>query len=357
MKVYIITIHCIHNFGSVLQSYALVRFLREHNYDAEIIDYCPDYYSRGRNAFKNMMSRILNLRHYWKQHKLFQQFINEEIPKTVNVYRTFDDLKSIGTENAIFIAGGDQLWNTFHSCGNDDAYKLTFAEGKFKLAYGTSMGRNTFSDDELQELSSKVTHFSSIGLRELSTVQLLKPYVEVPVYHAADPVLLLNKEAYRRFIGPDSIISEPYLLVYLARKSQLLENTVSTISKKLGLKVVLASGFRKKCTCDYFLKSPGPKELLNLIYYSNYVVSASFHASLFSILFEKQFATLLPEKGTNTRIEDLLHFFNISSRIVKTVNDEQLTEEKVNYADVTPKVMAFAEQSRINLLNALRNLD
>ena len=355
MKVYVLTIHCIHNFGSVFQSYALVERLRGKGEDASIIDYRPAYYTKGRNALKSFIARLINYVPYHKQHRRYQRFIDKEIPKTSTVFQTIDDLNLLADSNSIFIAGGDQIWNSFHPCGRDDAYKLVFAKDQPKIAFGTSMGRNSFKEEELKELAKKVSDFKHIALREKSTVEMLKPYTDVPVSHVCDPVLLLNKQDYNRFIGDTPIIKEPYLLMYLADKSDLLEETVTRLARKYGLKIVHVCGFRKKCTCDYFLKATGPEDLLNLIYYSKFVVSASFHATLFSLLFEKEFCTLLPEAGTNTRIEDLLSYFGLSERIVHQSSDIARLETAIDYSIVTPHLERFADQSRALLDSILKD--
>lgn len=355
MRLYIITIHCIHNFGSVFQSYGLVKYLCNLGYDAQIIDYRPPYYSKGRNVLRKYASIVLNIYSYNRQHKRYQSFINEQLPKTTKVYTSLSELKELADENAIFISGGDQLWNSFHPCGKDDAYKLVFTEGK-KIAYGTSMGRNSFSKEELEELSKKVSAYYSIGLREQSTVDMLQPFTKVPVYHAADPVLLLDKKDYMPFIREVPLIKEPYLLMYLADSSSLLSKTVSHIAEKNGLKVVHVCGFSKKCECDYFLKSTSPQDLLNLIYYSNYVVSASFHATLFSILFEKQFCTLLPEAGTNTRIEDLLAFFGLSNQIIHCEEEIANTDVKIDFSKTNSIRESLVSGSKEQLKDAINQL-
>ena len=352
-RYYIITIHCIHNFGSVFQSYALIRYLRSVGYEAQVIDYRPAYYSKGRNALKAILSRTLHFIDYRKQHSKYERFISREIPKTSCEYHTIEELTSLAKDDAVFIAGGDQLWNSFHPCGRDDAYKLLFVANKPKYAIGTSMGRNSFSEDELKVVAQKIADFRYVGLREKSTVEMLRPYTQVPVRHISDPVLLLDKQDYRRFIGDKPLIEEPYLLMYLADKSELLEKTVSDTAKRIGLKIVHVCGFRKKCECDYFLKATGPEDLLNLIYYSRFVISASFHATLFSLLFEKQFCTLLPEEGTNTRIEDLLSYFELGDRIVNRKEELAQLEIDIDYTNVTPRLKQFAEESRAQILSAL----
>ena len=350
MNINIITIHCIHNFGSVFQSYALVSYLKGLGYNAKIIDYRPSYYFKGRNILKRYVSILLNPVSYTKQHRKYERFIKNNLHVTDVMYKTLSELERFVDEKTVYIAGGDQLWNSFHPCGRDDAYKLSFVKKGKKMAFGTSMGRNSFSEAELKELSKKISDFQVVGLREQSTVEMLRPYVDVPMAHVSDPVLLLDKKDYMGFIGNKPLINEPYLVMYLAAKDELLEKTVQYVAKKKNLKIVHVCGFTKKCECDYFLKATGPEELLNIIYYSCFVVSASFHATLFSILFEKQFCTLLPEAGTNTRIEDLLSFYGLEHRILHSTDEIKNLDIEIDFSEVSKKRENFSEYSR-NVLN------
>ena len=101
-------------------------------------------------------------------------------------------------------------------------------------------------------------------------------------------------------------------MVYLVTPSPLLEKTINYLKEKYNLKVILCGGFSKKCTCDEFLKDLGPDEILSYIKNAEIVLSSSFHATSFSIIFEKQFFTILPDEHTNERIEDLLNIKNKS---------------------------------------------
>lgn len=354
MKIKIVTIHCIHNFGSVFQSYGLVKYLCDNGYDAQIIDYQPSYYRKGRNKIKKYAAIALNPISYLKQYRKYKCFIKQHLNLTGKTYHDINELRELQSEDAIFIAGGDQIWNSYHPCGRDDAYKLQFVNGKAKMAYGTSMGRNTFKEDELSILATKINDFISIGLREQSTVKMFQPYTSRPIYHAADPVLLLTQKDYMRFIGSERLIKEPYLLMYLADSSNLLNQIVEFIARRRGLKVVHVCGFKKKCNCDYFLKSTGPEDLLNLLYYSDFVISASFHATIFSILLHKQFCTLLPEEGTNTRIEDALSFFGLEKRIMRNVNDLKYLEYDIDFDKADEIRQRFVSASKDILLSALR---
>lgn len=112
MKCFIITIHHIHNFGSIFQAYALARFLQLNGYNPEIIDYRPGYYKLGNNKLKTIIGKILNLLSYHRRKKKFEHLFqtmtafqknNSIIRQNSRVFYPYRD--------NIFIIGCDQLWN------------------------------------------------------------------------------------------------------------------------------------------------------------------------------------------------------------------------------------------------------
>lgn len=357
MKYRIITIHHIHNFGSVYQACSLFRFLSDHGYDAEIIDYRPPYYTNGRNKLKSLVGKALNYSSYRKRAKKFEAFIKKQEKLSAKVLHSPEELQEeYGASHDVFLTGGDQLWNDYHPCGKDAAYKLAFTKSPLKLAYGTSMGRDDYTPDELRTLANETKDFSCIMLREKSTVDLLHPYTEVPVIHAIDPVGLPDREWFRKTaVKPD--ISEPYAVMYLADSSPLLDEAIRLLREKCGLKIVHICGFHKKCQCDYFVKDAGPEEILGYLLHADFVLSASFHATMFSLLFNKTFATLLPGEKTNARIEDILHFVGLSDRIIKTQKNLSVIGSPIDFEAANAKIDQFRDDSRENLLNELKKME
>ena len=311
MKIRIITIHGIPNFGSVFQTYALCKYLKDLGYsDTEVIDYNPAYFKA--HTLRARIGKLLNFKSYVLRTKKFCDFNKGNIPLTRQRFRNLDQLKQYNFDADVYIAGGDQLWNVYHDCGNDDAFKLTFTSGK-KISYATSMGQTDFTNQQLMDLAEKLKCFSFISVRESSSVDMLKS-VGINAVHCVDPVFLLDKNDYDKFIRP---VNQPrYLLVYLVTPSELLERCIQYLSKKYKLKVILCSGFSKKCTCDEFLKELGPDEILSYIKNAEIVLSSSFHATAFSLIFKKQFFTILPDQHTNERIVDLLKTWKLLGRIV-----------------------------------------
>lgn len=356
MKCSIITIHHIHNFGSIFQAYSLYRFLEKNGYETDLVDYRPAYYETGKNKVKTLIGRALNFGAYQRRKHKFENFINTCDKLSSQRFTTQSELeKYYGEDDRTFIAGGDQLWNNYHPCGNDDAYKLTFVKKGKKLAYGTSMGRDNFAEGELSALAEKVEDFETIMLRERSGVEQLGRHSKVPLSHAIDPVGLLDVEEFKK-IAKKPDISEPYAVMYLADSSPALDAAVEKLSKEMGLKIVHICGFKKKCYCDVFEKDSGPEEILGYILNADFVLSASFHATMFSLLFNKPFATLLPGAKTNARIEDILSYVGLENRIIHTAEETDRLTSKIDFTSVNEKIDEFRAVSQQKLLNALEAL-
>lgn len=356
MKCSIITIHHIHNFGSIFQAYALYRFLSNNGYNVEIINYQPSYYKFGRNRIKTTIANILNFKYLIKRNHKFEKFIKQYEHLSDIRFSNIEELeKYYYGSNNIFIVGGDQLWNTYHPCGKDKSYKLTFVQTDKKVAYGTSMGRVDYSDVELQQLADDIKDFYRIMLREQSTVDLLKRWTQVPISHVIDPVGLLDLSDFEKLaIAPS--ISGAYAVMYLADSSLLLDEAIRILSNELGLKIVHICGFRKKCYCDYLEKDIGPQEILGYIINADFVLSASFHATMFSLLFNKQFASILPCEKTNTRITDILEYVGLQNRIISSETDLYRLKESIDFSESNAILKKFTETSKEYLLSSLENL-
>ncbi len=348
MKIRIITIHGIPNFGSVFQSYGLCKYLKDHGFeDTQIIDYNPAYYNKG--SIKSYLGRLLNYKHYTVRTKKFRKFIENNLLLTPKKYETIDELSQEDFGADVYVAGGDQLWNVFHDSGNDPAYRLTCFNGK-KISYATSMGQKDFPRDELKKLASDIKDFSNISVRESSSVALLESQ-GLEATNVVDPVFLLPVEEYEKFLIP---VNQPeYLLVYLVTPSKLLEDTIEYLKNKYNLKVILCSGFQRKCTCDEHLKDLGPDEILSYIKNAKIVLSSSFHATVFSMMFKKQFYTILPDEHTNERIEDILNKRGLSHRIVTEKTDlSSAFSQDIDYADIQD-YSSYVEKSEEYLRKAL----
>lgn len=354
MNIHIITIHHIHNFGSVFQAYCLQKYLSDLGHNVDIIDYRPTYYNSGRNKLKSVVGRLLNLSAYKSRKRKYESFIRQYDTLSSKSFSSLDQLREFyENSNDLFIAGGDQLWNTYHPCGKDDAYKLVFTNSSLKVAIGTSMGRNNQSYEELIELARKIDKFKAVFLREKSTVERLSGFIDTPCHHVIDPVGLVDpKHLLSMAIKPK--IDKPFAIMYLADSGQELDASVRFLSQEMGLKIIHICGFRKKCYCDVFEKNTGPSELLGYIINADFVLSASFHATMFSIIFNKPFATILPNEQTNERIEGLLRYFGLENRIIRSTTDVMMLKQEIDYASVNDKLKEFIDLSKEEIREVIK---
>lgn len=351
MKCAIITIHAINNFGSVFQAYALNRFINQY-YESTIIDYNPDYFKP--NTLKYKLANLIFYKQYKIQNKLFNDFIKNNLKLTTNSYRNYKELKNNPPAADLFISGGDQLWNSYYDCGKDDAYKLKFTN-HYKISYGTSLGRDNYTLNEMQSLKDSLVDYTSLSVRESSSIKLFN-MVNMEVTQVVDPIFLLTHDDYELFIRKN-IEEEKYAFIYLVESSTLLDDVVNYISNNTDMKIVVYSGMRKKCKCDKQIKYLDPAQVITYIKNAELVVSASFHATAFSVMFNKKFVTLLPGENTNARINDFLKSLDLENRIIKDNNNLSLVNENINYIPVNIKLEEKIRESRSYLLNTLKKIE
>lgn len=353
MKIEILTIHRLNNFGSAFQAMALYQYIKSLGYDTELLDYNPRYL-KGI-SIKNYIGRVLFLKDYLERKNKFNCFIESRTKLSKKRYSTYGKVKNGFPKADLYVAGGDQLWNYHHVCGTDDTYKLTFFEGN-KISYGTSLGGNQFSEANWQDLLPKIRGFRSISLRESLSVQQLKNF-GIDATWVVDPVLLLPPSVYEEMLIPPKESTE-YIFVYLVAKSALLSEIIDYVSKKLHLKVVVYSGFNKKCQCDEQKRNLGPEEVIGYIKNAKMVLSSSFHATIFSIMFRKKFAVILPGENTNERIFDLLSWTNLNEGIVQNIEDfKHLCECDAFYKQGLEQILEQRiESSKDYLKNAIEDV-
>lgn len=328
MKIKTITCHEVYNVGASLQAYALEKYLQELGHEVEIIDYKPDYlvaykllgignpiYDRPvlRELYQlaKLPGRIKS--RYGKRKKEFDRFAQKYLSVTPKRYKSNDELKKNLPEADIFFAGSDQIWNTLFNNGKDPAFYLDFAP---KSAIRASYAASFATEDIVEEYKSKVREWLNnvnyISVRESSGVEIAKKLTNKEVVQVLDPVFLLNREKWER-LEKKLPVSEPYVLIYDFDNNKNLYQLAFDLAQKNGWKVY---SFLKNNMCDRSFENEGPEAFLWLIHHAKFVVSNSFHATAFSIIYQKQFAVFNRKEAINTRMRDLVLQLGLSSCIV-----------------------------------------
>ena len=344
MKIGIITICKVNNYGAELQAFAIQKRLEQMGYKAEIIDYL--YYKNWRFKDTVLSQPFVKLNTkgrfmYWLKYRFmswavdkvlpifnknekrrkqnYQLFINSGGYSTQ--YRSMDELYHANMDYDIYIVGSDQVWNPSAS-SSIEPYFLTFAPQKTpKLTYASSFGVSTINPELSERYAKLLNNLDIISVREQSGVDLVKKITGREAKLVVDPTLLLNKTDWSPYMKSVSGISpDKYVLVYQLLPSQVLLDIALKIGKEKNIPIYSickrAYGMKKKHGIINILDA-GPSEFLWLMVNAACVVTNSFHGTAFSVNFAKPFCCVLNrERKNNGRMTSLLSKMNMENRIL-----------------------------------------
>lgn len=353
MNISIITMHAMHNPGSVYQAYALQTYLNQMGHNVQIIDYRPHYfYTEGSGIFL-LLKKILFFRSYRATNKKYSDFISKYMLLTPR-YNTYEELSSGSFNSDLYIVGSDQLWNSDYECGKDLAYYLRFINNGIKTSYSTSVGKEKIDDANARILEEYLVDFKKLSVREKSTSIQLAALINKEVQWVCDPVFLLKSADYKKFIA-DNPRKDPYVMVYNLPGSGQLDELVQ-FYHNAGYKIILFGGYTKRCFCDEHIKKAGPEEFLTWLYYAHCIISSSFHATAFSLIFHKDFVTIVPGRN-GERIMSLLREAKLLHRAVLPDNtiDFNCLNETIEWNEIDNNLSRYISDSKDYLRRLLES--
>ncbi|TXK82504.1 polysaccharide pyruvyl transferase family protein [Paenibacillus sp. N3.4] len=329
MKVCTITCHDVYNHGASLQAYGLMRYLKTCGHDVEIIDYKPDYLSNHYNLWsvnnpkweKNKATKFLyvalkiptRLRERAKK-RAFDKFKSKYLPITNVRYTTNEQLKKDTPHADAYLCGSDQIWNCLHKNGKDPAFYLDFVpDEKIKAAYAASFATDSISDEYQPLVKERVERLDAIGVREKSGVEILSRLNINKANHVVDPVFLLDKRDWDQLGNKE--FPDQYILIYDFDSSSLIKKIAMEVAKEKGYKIYTLHSGKLKYADKYFTMD-GPETFVSLVKNAQFIISNSFHAAVFSILYEKPFVIVNRTEAINTRMRDLLDDLQLKDRLV-----------------------------------------
>lgn len=326
------------NYGQLLQCYALLQFLKNEGHEAFLIRYRPctsfSLLAWGKRIIINLISKKRRAAFKkWKKigeiveqdiklhPRHFEQFRRKYVPSTERVY-SYSDLKKDAPCADAYICGSDQIWSY-----PSPVYFLQFGGKSVKrVAYAPSLGGEVPDIRNLRRMKKYLKGFDFVSSREKSGAKVLNSLgVEASVL--PDPTLLLSSDTYAGISAPFDE-KEPYLLLYLLGNEISVDvSAIYDFAKEKNLKVrYVASQGR----IDSFPKEyPSIPEWLSLVRQAKYVVTNSFHGTVFCLQFNVPFLVLPAVKGfcrMNNRIYDLLDKYELRDRIYQG-SLETITQE------------------------------
>lgn len=341
-KLGIITFHSAHNYGSVLQAYALQKAIKRRvNYKCETINFIPPnqdemyaVYCKNdslKNVLKNTVA-FFNKKMLEDRQVKFDNFINNRLDLSNKIYKSREELKNNVDDYDVLVCGSDQIWN-ISALDFDDSYFLTFSNNSKKISYAPSMGGgNPFNNDEVKnKISGYLQSFTALSVREERGKSVLNQIIDKDVEIVLDPTLLLGSEEWDE-ICSDRVIDGDYIFFYSIDYNDDVIKVVEKISKKLNLPVVVLYSTRKtyKAVIHGFKvsKYQSPTDFLSLIKHSKLVLSNSFHGNVFAIIYRKPFyvvrGTYNGEINTDDRMTTLLNHFNLQDRQININNVNEI---------------------------------
>lgn len=385
MKIGIITFHFVYNCGAALQCFALQTELEKLGHEVCIINYRPWYHQNRYTPLKNpiyfagkrfreparnigtrcwhAMDGFIRTVHSWKRYpeiaprdKKFKKFTSSYLKETP-VYRSLKQLQECPPDCQLYITGSDQLWNRA-LLGNafDSAYFLNFGpKGVRRISYSVGADFSNIKDP-VHELETLVKPLDVISLRESKWLSCVDKAAKgaIPIHLDLDPTLLLKAEDYMQHMADLPPEKEPYILVYSmpGETQKQIYNGARILSETLGIHTIDVSGnpgqMNKKIKDNRIC---GPDEFLWYVYHAEYVLTNSFHGTVFSIIFQKKFA-VIPHAVTGNRVTELLDKLGLASRYYKLTQDAvKGILQNIDYAMVNKKL----DQLRNDSIHFLQN--
>ncbi len=306
----IVTFHTAFNYGAVLQALALQEFIKEIGYSAGVYNYNP-HASIGE-GFKGRIYKLLrklNEKDNLEKEKRFIEFRN----KYLNLNTSMN--------SKVFLSGSDQVWNPTGSM--NPIYYLKFVgDNSVRASYAASMGVSKVPDSRKELFKRYIEQFDCISVREKEVEQCLSEFDIKDISVNVDPTLLMNAEFWEKYMRKVPEIDDDYILVYFLHLPKNGNQLVKWLKKETGKKVVLIGG-----TTSYFvyndkvLHNIGPGEFLWLVYNAKSVVTSSFHGTAFSIIFQKEFYSVV-NPNMPSRINNILNLFGLQPvNEIDTLND------------------------------------
>lgn len=350
MKIGILTFHRAHNYGAVLQAYALQTYLQSLNHTVEFIDYRNEellnvYKWFDFNRFKtrhlnNIYKELKLILPRKKRFKKFDEFINRYLNLSQKEY-------SLNSYDVIII-GSDQVWNTNLTNGFDNMYWGNFKiHNNSKLvSYAASM-QDEIPNDNISRIKKYLNNFTCISVREDSIAKTLSSITNKNISVVIDPTLLLSKNQWNNLCG-ERIIKEPYLLLYQVRKDNKAKRIAEMIAQKLNLRLIyLSAGIDKNNSNE--VATAGPLDFINLFRYADFTVCTSFHGTVFSIIFNIPFCSVLLNDGKDNRVKNLLYKLDLNERGVENYNDAILNE--INWENIHNRLSILKNNSKKYISN------
>lgn len=366
MKIGIQTLPLHTNYGGILQAYALQTVLQRMGHEVCVIN-CPKQhklplhrapFAYAKRIIKKYILRdksvVINLEKKLREERpIVSQYTQKFINKYLNLHNcsNYTDLKE--SDFDAIVVGSDQVWRPryFRSKLIQHAY-LDFAKdwNIKRIAYAPSFGTDEweYTKTQTRTCSELLSKFNTVSVREFSAIKICKERFGVAAQHVLDPTMLLNKEDYIKLVeNSNAPKSKGNLLVYVLDETKDKSNIVNKIAAKKKLHpFYLNSKLDNNYAClQDKIKMPVEQWLKGFMD-AEFVVTDSFHACVFSIIFNKPFVVCGNVGRGLSRFDSLLNLFGLNERMITNKeNIDNIIEAQIDWVEVEAKYQQHKKES------------
>jgi hypothetical protein len=363
MRIGILTFHNALNYGAILQCYALYKVLSKTGHKVYIID----YECEGNKVPQKSVDIILNIINkkdlFWMK-KIFlvlvyKIMILRDYQNKCKKFETFkgnikiNPISLVAEKYDLIICGSDQIWNPEITNGFNSVYFCAFEDvHTIKCSYAASAGDvETIKQKEYKKDFLKLlTNFNKISVREQSLANFIINESEIQPTVTLDPTLLLEASDYNKIAKNNGYIDK-YLLIYQLIRNPKTTEVAKRVAKERNLKIIEVCGtFYTKLHSKNVICDAGPSEFLGLIRDASYIVTTSFHGTALSVVYRKDFSTILSKKR-NSRIIDFLTSLGLERRLVAE-KDETFSTEQIDYL----KPLSILEEKKAQSIDYISSI-
>lgn len=364
----ILTFHNTSNYGAALQRYALEHVVRETGLEVESIDYNPPY-RRSKYSPYHRISAALSkgnllgiakgiaaipgilIRNY--RFRLFYSSLCETSAQTITLAGNLGDYCR---KYEVVVAGSDQIWN-LNNNGDDLAFFLNFDNsGAQKISYASSMGEVSLDHKRTDQIISCLRDFRQLSVREKIAADLIEEVSGIAPKTVCDPTLLLSQQHWSSLAKPRHPKQHKFVVSYV--NDPVFHEAIKEIvgpTGKVRIETFGSFGLLDMLKPQVaFRGTGGPADFLGSIRSSGAVFTTSYHAVIFSIIFEKPFWVFLSGNlGRDSRLIDLLKLLGLEDRIIEKNSTIPDFEEIPDFSGAKPLLEEYVAASKSYLIEAL----
>ncbi len=363
MKIGILTYHCTTNYGATLQAYALLTAIKLQGWkDVEIINYQPlsmlrVFFIRPIQPINKKLQLNTQLFVNVKKCLNMRRFVLENLPLSRKKTYTEANLKKYYQHYDLVICGSDQIWRIEPSKSLSSTFFLGFIDSKTgcrKMSYAASFSDTNSLGKHREPVANLLKSFDKILVRDSNSLQLVEKECNLPAVKVLDPTFLINYDGL--VVLPK--LRDKYLLIYNQKDfTNLEENFIISIAKTRGLIIVSIGQLNKIAKLN--IVEADPKAWLGYFKASSYIVTNTYHGTIFSIIFRKQFTVVLNENKAN-KTGDLLKDYDLGDRICSVQLKGQELESNlvdIDYSKIEQKLQLAIANSKDYLFTEIKKAE